>query len=67
MTEQVFAYIGREKCGCVTCTVVDSPEFRKDTARYVARWLREGMDVERVSVEEARQLIKFCRCNEVKA
>lgn len=49
------AYIAREaKCRHVTLAIVDSPEYQKDVAREIAKAVRMGMTVERVTVEKAR-------------
>lgn len=46
--EQVMAYIAREKCGCVTGATIDNPQHRKEVAKDVAAWVRDGRIVERV-------------------
>lgn len=53
-------YIAREKCGCITCACVDNPEHKRDVAKSIASWVRDGLTVERVSSD----LIKgsFGRC-----
>ena len=33
---------------------VDEPKYKKDTAKEVAGWVRDGLTVTRVSVEKAR-------------
>lgn len=42
-------YIGRGSCGCVIAACVDIPACKKDTARDIASWIKQGMTVERVS------------------
>lgn len=54
------ALIGIKSCGCVVAAVVDSPDHMIDTANTVAGWGRSGFTVRRVTVEEARLLIKPC-------
>lgn len=34
--------------------VVDRPEWKKDTAKTIAKWVRGGADVSRVPLEAAR-------------
>ena len=57
---QNYAYVGVEKCGCVTVVVVDNPAHGKDVRREVEE-IREIMKwghVERVTIESARA--RFC-------
>ena len=39
---------------------VDKPEHRKDTAKHVAQWVRSGLTIERVPVDDARKALKKC-------
>ena len=56
MTEpEAMAYIGREPCGHVTCITVDALDHKAQTGREIAKWVRWGLTVERVTVEQARQ------------
>lgn len=56
-----WSYIGRttkpEKrwpvVGTVVCAVMDEPSAKPD--RAVAKWIREGLTIERVSVEWVRK------------
>lgn len=58
-----MAYIARAACcGNVVVAVVDNPEHARDTAREVARCVREGLAVERVPVEQVRHETLGCRC-----
>lgn len=61
MTER-WCYIGRlnaaskrHAAGTVVAAVVDDPERTKDTAKEVAKWMRDGCAIERVPVEWVRQ------------
>ena len=57
------AYVAFHDCGGWVYVSVDSPDTVKDTAREVARCIREGLTVERRPVEEVRKrLIQVCRC-----
>lgn len=52
-------YIGVKRCGCIrTWCSSDNPP--RHLARTIARWIREGLSVERCSTDEARQRIKKC-------
>lgn len=42
---------GKPGYGAVT---VDMPERRNETARDVAKWMRQGATIDRVTVEQAR-------------
>lgn len=56
-------YVGRRKCGCVvawiSCTVP-----QKDLSKEVSCWLRKGLSVERMSVDDVRTNLKLCKCVE---
>jgi hypothetical protein len=61
MTE-VWAYIARTQGptkghapDTVVACAVDRPEFAKDNARCVARWMRQGLAIERVPVAWVRE------------
>ena len=58
-----FAYIGIEPCGCVSAATVDSPDRKRDVAKFVAELLRDGCTVERVSVKDARTRLALCPHN----
>ena len=60
-----MCYIGRKACGCVVCAAVDVPEHRKHTARYLAKWARDGLTIERMPIEEVRK--RLMRCPHAKA
>ena len=63
-----MAYIARERrCGCVTAATVDRPDSAKFVAREIARWVKEGRRVERMSVDRARPLIGPCKHRRQKA
>jgi len=54
-----YAYVGREACGCVTLLTVDSEQNRREAAREVARHIKRGGTVERMTVEDARTSAPF--------
>jgi hypothetical protein len=54
------SYIGRGECGCLFAAVVDDPAHRRDTARSVAQMIRDGLAVERSTVQYVRDNWKHC-------
>ena len=52
--EEVPAYIGRCKCGAIRFTTVDKPEYAKDNAKEIAKCIRAGLIIERVTVGYVR-------------
>lgn len=57
-------YIGRKPCGCAVAAVTDLGD--KDTAESVADYIKSGMTVERITVEQYRDTpIARCRCKKV--
>lgn len=61
-----MAYVGRAACGCVVAVTVDDPIFTRQTAKEVGKWIRSGLNVERMTVEAARPLITRCPHKESK-
>lgn len=52
-------YIGTRPCGCVPFWVsADLPA--RDIAKEVARAIRDGLNIERVTTEESRRRIGWC-------
>ena len=49
-----MAYIARRPCGCIVIAIVDEPRHAKDTAKDVAKAIRQGYAVERVTIEVVR-------------
>jgi hypothetical protein len=62
MTE-MMAYAGRKRCGCVVAACVDEPNHARDVAREIANWVRAGMTVERMTVEDVRGALHRCTCS----
>ena len=61
---EVMAYRAvNPTCGHVIGLVVDEPDIMSDKAvnRDIARWLRDGYRLERVTIEEARKSV-MCNC-----
>lgn len=57
MSDTDPAYMGREACGHVVAVMVDNPAHKRDTAREIARWIRDGLTIERGTVAEAREAL----------
>ena len=49
-----MCYVAKCSCGGLVMAVMDLPEHKKDTAREVASCLRDGFEIEHITVEEAR-------------
>ncbi len=43
-----FAYLARNRCGCVASMIVDDPDLRRTTAKFVSKAVRDGRIIERV-------------------
>lgn len=57
-----FAYAAIKPCGCMVAATVDRPEWAKSTAKDVASYLRDGLRVERLTIEEVRAKLGPCHC-----
>ncbi len=59
-----MVYIGRKRCGCVVGMVVDIPgdDLVNYVADSVAEFIRDGLAVERVTLEVARESFALCDC-----
>lgn len=55
MSERVMCYVGRDACGCLVSCIVDHPGEERYIAQYVADLIQEGLVIERMTVDEARQ------------
>jgi hypothetical protein len=59
-------YAGRRDCGCVVSLVVTRPDIisRKDLAKMLADWIREGLHVEPISLDTIRSpgFKMGCKC-----
>ena len=65
MSEEVYAYVGIKPC-CkkIVAAFVDKPEYKKDIAKEVASWIKDGLTVSRVVCDELT--IQECKCEEQK-
>lgn len=63
MSEDTMCYIAVAPCcGNVVMAVVEIQENRKLAAREVAKAIRDGLEVTRITVAEVRRLPNFRRC-----
>lgn len=52
-------YVAYRPCGCVQgFTIVDKADQRKDAAKYVSMWVKDGWEIQTRSVDE--ELIWNC-------
>jgi hypothetical protein len=57
-----FVYIGFKPCGCGVAVVVDDPKYVKSTAESVSEFIREGLKIERVSMDDYPARFNGCKC-----
>ena len=57
-----MAYIGRKACGCVVAACMDDKDHPKYTAEDLAEFVMSGYTIERVPIEQARQMLTGCKC-----
>ena len=53
-------YISRLPCGCITMACVDKLEHKRETAKEVARAIRLGETIDRVTSEYVRDTDWLC-------
>lgn len=66
-TQSEFSYIARCKCGEIVCAIVDNPERYHEVSRHIAKWIRDGLTIERVTHDVVRSSFSHCRCDEIAA
>ena len=60
----MMSYVGRCKgCHNLVACVVDMPGHEKQTAKDVADFIRDGLEIGRESVEVVRANFNSCSCN----
>lgn len=59
MAETDTAIIGRHACGCITFANARPDDLHRDDEREIARFIREGGEVIRTTVGEARAMPHF--------
>jgi len=52
-----MCYVGRKPCGCCRAAVVDAPSAGKEVIKTEADFVRQGMIVEHVTLDRARELL----------
>lgn len=50
-----MSYIAKKFCGCIVMAVVDNPAHLRDTAKEVAKAIRQGYIIERVTCDYVRE------------
>lgn len=65
---EVWCYVGRMPCcGNIVAVTVDKETLKAYTAREIGKWVRQGMSVERVTLETVHGLkIRRCECKKAK-
>lgn len=48
-------YIAIKPCGCVVAACVDRPVYQKETAKALAKWVRDGLTIERTTLHDAQK------------
>ena len=61
------SYIARKPCGCITMACVDNPEHKRETAKEVAKAIRLGETIDRVTSEYIRTTDWLCPYHRRKA
>ena len=59
--EQHSCFVGIAECGHIQAASVDTPERRKENAREVAKWIRSGLRIEKMTSAEVRAG-NWCDC-----
>lgn len=57
-----MAYVAKKPCGCICSAVVDEPNHKRDVAKDVAEWIREGLTIEHVTVQHVRENFVGWQC-----
>jgi len=60
----VYCYIATKPCGCTVAICVDLAEYKDQTADSLSDWVRCGMRVERVPLEDGQYRVHRCHCSE---
>lgn len=55
-----YSYISIQPCGCLGIAVVDNPEHKRDVAKEVAKAIRLGERVKRVTSDSVRKMDWRC-------
>lgn len=58
-----MAYVGYcVACGALVSATVDEPQYKRETAKWVAGMVRDGLRVERVTCQTVRETMAMCSC-----
>ncbi len=60
-------YAAIRKCGCMVEYIIDDGDDKRHVAKQVHNWIRRGDIVQRVTLAEAEENVKECRCEEIQA
>jgi len=56
-----MAYAGSLPCGCIVAVITDKPEHARENAREVAKWMRDGLTIDRRTVADLKADPAFIR------
>lgn len=63
MEENKYCYVGRQVgCRCIGLVVVDEPKHAKDTAKSVSDAVKAGLTIERMTIDDFRNLTDQFGC-----
>jgi hypothetical protein len=65
MSDNGYSYVARKSCGCMVAAVVDDAAHKRDVAREMAAWVRDGLTVERVTHDVVRAEFVGRKCPHV--
>lgn len=59
MSEQKMCYVAADPTqpGSAWAAIVDLPHLKKDLAKEVSAWIKQGAEVKRVTADEAREML----------
>ena len=55
MSDATHVYLGTLTCGCTVAALVDLPEQKRVIAKALARMIRDGYTISRVTIAECRK------------
>lgn len=57
-----MAYVGIKPCGCMVAARVDNSKHKKEVAKDISDFVKQGLRVERITVNRVRKELKKCEC-----
>jgi hypothetical protein len=60
MSDESYAYVATEPCGCVTGAFADLEGLQKDLALQIGEWILRGAKVDRRSTEWVKANFRPC-------